>query len=285
MEQCKWQGQIHAVKLYSPFATNQGRERKISCQKQHLYSVVSDSLQPHWFYSPWNSPDQNTRVGSLSLLQEIFPTQESNQGLLHWRWILYQLSHKGSPRILEWVSYPFSSRSSPLRNQTRVSCIAGGFFTSWAMREACQSAVGDAESQITGERFRRTASQLRSCCGFAWCSFGALASNASTGWQQNLKTATRGLLLPRHQSGDPGRHHWCSLEGPWKPPARQHCYLLASQSTMISPCFLWNYQNTKAGRKKREKHQFTRKLTCKSTPVAGLSIFIKKGHVTLVTEQ
>ena len=47
MEQCKWQGQIHAVKLYSPFATNQGRERKISCQKQHLYSVVSDSLRPH----------------------------------------------------------------------------------------------------------------------------------------------------------------------------------------------------------------------------------------------
>ena len=46
MEQCKWQGQIHAVKLYSPFATNQGRERKISCQKQHLYSVVSDSLYP-----------------------------------------------------------------------------------------------------------------------------------------------------------------------------------------------------------------------------------------------
>ena len=43
--------------------------------------------------------------------------------------ILYQLSHKGSPRILEWVAYPFSSRSSQTRNQTRVSCIAGGFFT------------------------------------------------------------------------------------------------------------------------------------------------------------
>jgi len=43
--------------------------------------------------------------------------------------ILYQLSHKGSPRILEWVAYPFSSSSSQPRNQTRVSCIAGGFFT------------------------------------------------------------------------------------------------------------------------------------------------------------
>ena len=46
-------------------------------------------------------------VGSLSLLQGIFPTQGSNPGLLHCRWILYQLSHKGSPRILEWVAHPF----------------------------------------------------------------------------------------------------------------------------------------------------------------------------------
>ena len=52
---------------------------------------------PHGLYNPWNSPGQNTGVGSLSLLQGIFPTQESNQGLLHWRWFLYQLSHQGSP--------------------------------------------------------------------------------------------------------------------------------------------------------------------------------------------
>ena len=38
---------------------------------------------------PWNSPDQNTRVGSLSLLQGIFPTQGLNPGLPHCRWILY----------------------------------------------------------------------------------------------------------------------------------------------------------------------------------------------------
>ena len=55
-------------------------------------SVVSDSLQPHGLHSPWNSPGQNTGVGSLSLLQGIFPTQGSNPGLLHCRWILYQLS-------------------------------------------------------------------------------------------------------------------------------------------------------------------------------------------------
>ena len=50
--------------------------------------------------------------------------------------ILYQLSHEESLRILEWVAYPFSSRSSWPRNQTRVSFIAGRFFTNWATREA-----------------------------------------------------------------------------------------------------------------------------------------------------
>ena len=56
------------------------------------------TLQPHGLCSPWNSPDQNTGVGSLSLLQGIFPTLGSNAGLSHCRWILYQLSHKGKPR-------------------------------------------------------------------------------------------------------------------------------------------------------------------------------------------
>ena len=93
------------------------------------HSVVSNSLQPHGLYSPRNSSGQNTGVGSLSLLQGIFPTQELNPGLLHCRQILYQLCHKGSPRIREWVAYPFSSRSSQPSNQTGVSCIAGGFFT------------------------------------------------------------------------------------------------------------------------------------------------------------
>ena len=69
-------------------------------------SVVTIPLWPHGLYSPWNSPGQNTRVGSLSLLQGIFPSQESNWVLLHCMQILYQLSHKGSPRILKWVTYP-----------------------------------------------------------------------------------------------------------------------------------------------------------------------------------
>ena len=98
-------------------------------------SVMSNSLGPQGLYSPWNSPGRNTGVGSLSLLQGIFTAQGSNPGLPHWGRILYQLSHKGSPRILEWVAYPFSSWSSQSRNQTGVSCIAGAFFTNWAIRE------------------------------------------------------------------------------------------------------------------------------------------------------
>ena len=74
-------------------------------------------------------------MGSLSLPQGIFPTQESNPGLPHCRWILYQLSCKGRPKILDWVVYPFYSGSSWPRNWTRVSCTAGGFFTNWAIRE------------------------------------------------------------------------------------------------------------------------------------------------------
>ena len=90
-------------------------ERKSMCRKQPFRrpSVVSNdfatyvqrlfvtlrrnSLQPHGLYSPQNSSGQNTGVGSLSLLQGIFPTQGLNPGLPHCRRILYQLSHQGSP--------------------------------------------------------------------------------------------------------------------------------------------------------------------------------------------
>ena len=102
----------------------------LSFKESDSCSVMSDSLRTHGVYSAWNSPGQNTGVGSvsllqgirsptlqvdslpaepqgkpkntgmdnLSLLQQIFQTQESNQGLLHCRQILYQLSYQGSPR-------------------------------------------------------------------------------------------------------------------------------------------------------------------------------------------
>ena len=90
---------------------------------------MSDCLPPHGLYNIWNSLGQNTGVGSLSLLQGIISTQGLHPGLPHCRQILYQLSHKGGPRILEWVAYPFSRGSSRPRNGTGVSCIADRFFT------------------------------------------------------------------------------------------------------------------------------------------------------------
>ena len=58
-----------------------------SCMKSESesHSVMSNSLRPHGLYSQWNSPGQNTGVGSLSLLQGIFQTQGSNPGLPHCR--------------------------------------------------------------------------------------------------------------------------------------------------------------------------------------------------------
>ena len=68
---------------------------------------------------------KNTGVGCHVLFQGIFPTQKSNPGLSRCRWILYQLIHKGSPRIQEWVAYPFSRGTSQSRNGTGVSCTSG----------------------------------------------------------------------------------------------------------------------------------------------------------------
>ena len=108
-------------------------------------SVMIDSLWPHGPYTPpassvhGDSPGKNTGVDSHALLQGIFPTQESNPGLWHFRQILCHLSHQGNPWILEWVAYPFSRGSYWPRNQTGVSCIAGRFFISWATGEACVS--------------------------------------------------------------------------------------------------------------------------------------------------
>ena len=93
-------------------------------------ALQSDSL-------PTELPGKPINIGLSchALLQGIFPTQGSNPGLPHYRQILYSLSHQGSPRILEWVAYPFSRRFSQPRNWTRVSCIARRFFTTWATRE------------------------------------------------------------------------------------------------------------------------------------------------------
>ena len=93
------------------------------CNLQKKWKSLSPVLlfATPWTYSPWNS--LLTGVGNLSLLLEIFPTQRLNPGLQHCRQIIYQLSYKGIPRLLEWVAYPFSSGSSLPRNQTGVFFI------------------------------------------------------------------------------------------------------------------------------------------------------------------
>ena len=108
-----------------------------------------------WTILYWNSPGQNTEAGSLSLLQEIFPTQGLNPGLQHCRQILHQLSHKGTP-VVEWAANPFSSSSFWPRNRTRVSWIVGEFFTNWAIREALATKISKAPSQSIFNIFSTT---------------------------------------------------------------------------------------------------------------------------------
>ena len=98
----------------SPTISSSSATPFFSCPQSFLHSVsksrsvVSDSLQPHGLYSLWNSLGHNTGVGSLSLLQWVFPAQGLNPGLPHCGWILYQLNHKGSPSqhqgLFHWVS-------------------------------------------------------------------------------------------------------------------------------------------------------------------------------------
>ena len=110
-------------------------------------SVMSDSLRPPGLYSPWNSPGQNTRVGSLSLLQGIFPTQGSNLGLPrlpHCRQILYQLNHQGSPmyEIVHWLKchycelylFIFGLAGSSLLRGLFSSCGKQGLLFNWGVR-------------------------------------------------------------------------------------------------------------------------------------------------------
>ena len=85
---------------------------------------MSDSWQPYGLYSPWNSPGQNTGVGNLSLLQRIFPTQGSNPGLLHCRWVLYQLSHQGSPSFVYIYMHTHTHTHTHIHNSIHMqSCF------------------------------------------------------------------------------------------------------------------------------------------------------------------
>ena len=99
------------------------------------HSVVSDSLRLHELYSLWNSPGQNTGVGSLSLLQGIVPTQGSNPGLPHCRQILYRLSHQGSP-MHQWSTTKRGQQCTIQRKHSlfNMGCWANWTATRWRMK-------------------------------------------------------------------------------------------------------------------------------------------------------
>ena len=109
-------------------------------------SVVSTSLPCHGLYParllcPWGILQAKMLEWvALSFSRGSSQPRYWTQVYPHCRWILYCLSHQGSPKILEWVSYPFSvvslpslSSSSWTRNWTRIACIEGRFFTSWVL--------------------------------------------------------------------------------------------------------------------------------------------------------
>ena len=96
-------------------------------------TVMSDSLQPHGPYCPWNTPDQNIGVGSYSLLQGIFLAQGLNLGLLHCRQILYCLSHQGSQfqfssvrNLDSFPVYQFLVRIN-IHSNMNIICLKGLF--------------------------------------------------------------------------------------------------------------------------------------------------------------
>ena len=125
-------------KYYSPLAVHLGaQELWWRCTARLLLSyllcaqlcptpcdLVDCSLQGS-SWGPWGFTRQEYWSGLPCPPPGTFPTQGSNTGLLYCRRILYCLSHQGSPRILEWVAYPFAKGSSQATSQTGVSCIAG----------------------------------------------------------------------------------------------------------------------------------------------------------------
>ena len=139
--------------IFSPF---------IQLFYEHGCSVVSNCLWPHGLYSPWNSPGQNTGVGSCSLLQGIFPTQGSNPSL--------------KQQADSWPTEPpgkhrntgLGNLSSWPRNRTGVSCIAGKFFTNWATRNP-HNLVGSGSTYIPQSSLHLCrAMSLMWSCYVAW---------------------------------------------------------------------------------------------------------------------
>ena len=116
----------------------------MSLSESESHSITSDSLRPHGLHSPWNSPDQNTGLDSLSLFQWIFPTQGLNPGLPHCRQILYQLSHKGSP----FTCYHNVTHQAPLSMEFSRQEYWSGSVSSVA--QSCQTLCDPMDCSMPG---------------------------------------------------------------------------------------------------------------------------------------
>ena len=95
---------IYMQYIYTVSPACESEKAKVQVPQSCL--TVCDPM--NYMYSPWNSPGQNTGVGSLYFLQGIFPTQGSNPGLLHCIWILYQLSCQGSSIHLQCIHLTYT---------------------------------------------------------------------------------------------------------------------------------------------------------------------------------
>ena len=147
----KFYWRLVALQYVSFCCSNRKVSESAMCGAVFSHWVMSDSswpngLQPTKLLCPWAF----SRQEYWSRLPCPPPGDLPNPGieprLPHCRYILYRLSHQGSPWILEWVAYPFSRESFQPGNRTRVSWTAGGFFTSWDTREARESAISSVQS-------------------------------------------------------------------------------------------------------------------------------------------
>ena len=128
--------------------------RRKACESR---SIMSDSLWTHGLYSPWNSPGQNTGVGSLSLLQGIFPTQGLNPGVPHCRRILYQLNHRGS----------HNGEQFKVRKSVRSHFLPGSVHRFLAIKKGCLFLVV-ISTQNKQKNYKPPSGRFLPLCGCQW---------------------------------------------------------------------------------------------------------------------
>ena len=100
-----------------------------------LHDIMDCTRKPTRFLCSWDSPGKNTGVGSHSLLQRIFLTQGWNPGLLHCRWILYCLSHQGSP-----------AKTLTVKQKLPSFCLIGYLYFSRAIKSKSTRAPASPQS-------------------------------------------------------------------------------------------------------------------------------------------